>query len=61
MTKTHPDIRFDVLLGTNWPHRIAQRVTLDALEEIAARLNRRIAWQGMHLIGNTTAEVTLTK
>jgi len=61
MTKSHPDIRFDAFLGTNWRHRVAQRVTLSALEATAARLNRRIDWDSMHFIGNTTAEVTLTK
>ena len=61
MTKSHPDIRFDAIVGESFPFRIAQRVTPDALEEIAARLGRRIAWNTMYMMGNTTAEVTLTK
>ena len=61
MPKTHPDIRFDAIVGGNYPFRIAQRVTRSKLEEIAARMGRRIAWGTMNMIGNTTAEVTLTK
>ena len=61
MTKSHPDIRFDAIVGENFPFRIAQRITKSKLEEIAARLGRRIAWNTIHMIGNTTAEVTLTK
>jgi len=61
MTKSHPDIRFDAIIGENFPFRIAQRITKSKLEEIAARMDRRIVWGTMNMIGNTTAEVTLTK
>ena len=61
MSKDHPEIRFDAIIGQGYPFRIAQRVTLAEVQALAARMGRRVAWQGMHMIGTATAEVTLTK
>jgi len=61
VSKDHPAIRFDVMLGAWNPFRVAQRVTLAELEKIAATRGLRVVWATMHMIGNTTAEVTLRK
>ena len=55
-----PDFRYDVMQGMNWPTRLASRVTLSDLENIAADRGARIMWECSHRIGVTTVEVTLS-
>ena len=61
MNQNHPDLRFDAMRGLAYPYRIAQRITRDALEQLAADLHLRIDWDSARFIGLTTAEVTLYK
>lgn len=55
------DVRFDLILPGVFDFRVAQRVTSEEAERIAARMNRYCEWKTISWIGTTTAEVRLRR
>ena len=54
-------IRYDLMMGTSYPYRVAQRVTAAEAQRIAATMRRRVDLSSARMIGRTTAEVALVK
>ena len=55
------NIRYDLMIGTAYPSRVAQRVTAAEALRIAAEMRRRIDFSSARMIGRTTAEVALLR
>lgn len=60
MQTTNP-IRFDVMIGISRPTRVFQRVTREDADARAAAIGYRVNWNSARMIGNATAEVSMTR